>query len=183
MSELTGLSAEEQVLAVRFAVETLRLDFSSVYSPRTSHVPMPDRTTPPTTGGGISHFDNGPRHASTDIKSFTNQKQPKSDQQFAAVVAYYFQFEARSEDRRETVNADIMKDAARLAGWPQVKRWAMTLHNAKNAGYLSGAGTGEFKLSSVGENLVAITLPGGSTVEKPTRSRPSPRSKKKAKAR
>lgn len=36
----------------------------------------------------------------------------------------------------------------------------MTLTNAKNAGYLDGAGAGKFKLSSVGENLVAITLPG-----------------------
>jgi hypothetical protein len=36
----------------------------------------------------------------------------------------------------------------------------MTLTNAKNAGYLDSAGSGKFKLSSVGENLVAITLPG-----------------------
>ena len=35
----------------------------------------------------------------------------------------------------------------------------MTLTNAKNAGYLDAAGSGKFKLSTVGENLVAITLP------------------------
>lgn len=35
----------------------------------------------------------------------------------------------------------------------------MTLTNAKNAGYLDAAGDGKYKLSSVGENLVAITLP------------------------
>jgi hypothetical protein len=53
-----------------------------------------------------------------------------------------------------------MKEAARLAGRPQVERWNMTLTNAKNAGYLDAAGKGKFRLSSVGENLVAITLPG-----------------------
>jgi hypothetical protein len=38
----------------------------------------------------------------------------------------------------------------------------MTLTNAKNAGYLDAVGNGKFKLSSVGENLVAITLPNDS---------------------
>ncbi|WP_425905918.1 hypothetical protein [Nitrobacter sp. TKz-YC02] len=40
----------------------------------------------------------------------------------------------------------------------------MTLTNAKNAGYLDSAGSGKFKLSSVGENLVAITLPGDGAI-------------------
>ena len=87
-------------------------------------------------------------------------KAPKSDQQFTAVVAYFYQFEAKPNDRKEEIDADTMKEAARLAGRPQVARWNMTLTNAKNAGYLDAAGSGNFKLSSVGENLVAITLPG-----------------------
>jgi hypothetical protein len=87
-------------------------------------------------------------------------KAPKSDRQFAAVVAYFYQLEAKPHDRRETIDAAVMKEAARLAQWPQVQRWNMTLTNAKNAGYLDAAGGGKFKLSSVGENLVAITLPG-----------------------
>jgi hypothetical protein len=101
----------------------------------------------------------GPDH-STDIRSFTAVKAPKSDQQFTAVVAYFYQLEAKPDERKDSIDADIMKEAARLAGWPQVQRWNMTLTNAKNAGYLDSAGAGKFKLSSVGENLVAITLPG-----------------------
>jgi len=87
-------------------------------------------------------------------------KAPKSDQQFAAVVAYFYQFEAKPDNRKDEIDAEIMKEAARLAGRPQVARWNMTLTNAKNSGYLDSAGPGKFKLSSVGENLVAITLPG-----------------------
>jgi len=87
-------------------------------------------------------------------------KAPKSDQQFTAVVAYFYQFEAKPAERKDAIDADVMKEAARLAGRAQVARWNMTLTNAKNAGYLDAAGNGKFKLSSVGENLVAITLPG-----------------------
>jgi hypothetical protein len=103
-------------------------------------------------------------------------------------VAYFYQLEARSEDRKEAIDASIMKEAARLAGWPQVQRWNMTLTNAKNAGYLDAAGSGKFKLSSVGENLVAITLPdegrsgGGqsnSAKKKSNKRSPSKRGKKK----
>ena len=37
----------------------------------------------------------------------------------------------------------------------------MTLNNAKNQGYLDSAERGAFQINSVGENLVAMTLPGG----------------------
>jgi hypothetical protein len=89
-------------------------------------------------------------------------KAPKSDQQFTAVVAYFYQFEAKPGDRKDAIDADTMKEAARLAGRAQVERWNMTLTNAKNAGYLDAVGNGKFRLSSVGENLVAITLPSNS---------------------
>ncbi len=99
-------------------------------------------------------------------------KAPKSDQQFTAVVAYFYQFEARPDDRKESIDADVMKEAARLAGRAQVARWNMTLTNAKNAGYLDAAGSGKFKLSSVGENLVAITLPGDGSLSKSANKKP-----------
>jgi hypothetical protein len=153
VTELTGMSAEHQALALKFALETLGLQpptSSGIVAPTTAvtlqHVPQ--------TSGGIEH--------STDIRTFTAQKAPTSDQQFAAVVAYFYQFEAKLEDRKDSIDSDVMKEAARLAGRPQVQRWNMTLTNAKNAGYLDNAGNGKYKLSSVGENLVAITLPGGS---------------------
>lgn len=153
--ELKGMTPEHQSLALKFAIETLALQLPAALSsaamlPVQSHQPTPQ------------YPSNAADH-STDIRSFTLMKGPKSDQQFTAVVAYFYQFEARPDDRKEAIDADIMKEAARLAGRPQVSRWNMTLTNAKNAGYLDAAGNGKYKLSSVGENLVAITLPGDGT--------------------
>lgn len=145
VSELTGMSAENQGLAVRFAVETLRIDLGAYHSPARTVAAV--HTNPNHTGRAI------------DIKSFKAKKDPKSDQQFTALVAYYFKFEAEPSERKDAIDPDTMKAAARLAGWPQVKRWGMTLTNAKNAGYLDPAGEGRFKISAVGENLVAITMP------------------------
>jgi hypothetical protein len=154
--ELIGMKPEHQSLALKFAMETLGLQLPaaltpSVMAPVQAHQPI------------SSHVASSAEH-STDIRSFTAMKAPKSDQQFTAVVAYFYQFEARADDRKEEIDANVMKEAARLAGRPQVERWNMTLTNAKNAGYLDAAGSGKFKLSSVGENLVAITLPGDGTL-------------------
>ena len=152
VAELTGMTSEHQSLALKFATETLGLQVPAAISPAAAqpiHSPQP---IPPHAASSADH--------STDIRSFTAMKAPKSDQQFAAVVAYFYQFEAKPEDRKEAIDGDVMRDAARLAPWSQRKRWNMTLTNAKNAGYLDAAGSGKFKLSSVGENLVAITLPG-----------------------
>jgi hypothetical protein len=153
VNELKGMTTDQQKLSLRFAMETLGLSIPAPSAPTASTHTQPVQPAP--------HQPTGSGDHSTDIRAFTNAKAPSSDQQFAAVVAYFYQFEARPEDRKDTIDADTMKEAARLAGRPQVQRWAMTLHNAKNAGYLDSAGTGSFKLSSVGENLVAITLPGG----------------------
>jgi len=152
VAELTGMTSEQQTLALRFATETLDLQSPIALSPAaTPPVQLPQPTP--------LHAPSGAEH-STDIRSFTEMKAPKSDQQFTAVVAYFYQFEAKPDNRKETIDADIMKEAARLAKRRQIARWNMTLTNAKNAGYLDSVGNGKFKLSSVGENLVAITLPG-----------------------
>ena len=155
VTELTDMTSENQLLALKFASETLGLQFPSSpppAPPASAHTPVP---TPPHAAGGVEH--------STDIRSFTTMKAPKSDQQFTAVIAYFYQFEAKLGDRKEAIDAETMKEAARLAGRPQVERWNMTLTNAKNAGYLDIAGNRKYKLSSVGENLVAITLPSNSS--------------------
>jgi hypothetical protein len=171
VAELTGMTAEHQSLALKFAIETLGLQLPAVLSPTTAAPIQSPQPMPPHTAS-TDH--------STDIRSFTAMKAPKSDQQFAAVVAYFYQFEAKPEDRKETIDDDTMRDAARLAPWPQRKRWNMTLTNAKNAGYLDAAGRGKFKLSSVGENLVAITLPGNAGPGRGKSNSTAKRSKRKS---
>lgn len=151
VTELQGMSAENQFLAMKFASETLGLKSPSG-SPSSAASPFhaPPLLQPNATSGADNWID---------IRSFAATKAPKSDQQFCAVVAYFYQFEAKPNEKKTEIDAEVMKEAARLAGRPQVERWGMTLNNAKNAGYLDATGSGTFKLSSVGENLVAITLP------------------------
>ena len=176
VTELTGMTSEHQSLALKFAIETLGLQLPAALSPAAAPPVHPPQPTPPHTATNADH--------STNIRSFTEMKAPKSDQQFTAVVAYFYQFESKPDERKEAIDADIMKEAARLAGRPQVARWNMTLTNAKNAGYLDAAGSGKFKLSSVGENLVAITLPGNGapagSKSKSANKKPKKKSSKKS---
>lgn len=96
---------------------------------------------------------------STDIKTFVASKLPRSDVQFAATVAYFYRFEAPPAERRESINGEALQEAARLAGRKRLADPRVTLNNAKKVGYLDGATRGEFSINSVGENLVAMTLP------------------------
>jgi hypothetical protein len=146
---LKGLDKSSQSLAIRFASESLGL--SGVAMQTTQPVGPPSQISQPEVRGATH---------STDIKQFTAAKAPKSDQQFAAVAAYFYRFEAAESARKDTIDANTMREAARLAGRRQAKNWAFTLTNAKNSGYLDSAGSGQYRINSVGENLVAIGLPG-----------------------
>jgi hypothetical protein len=148
---LNKLDKAQQERALRFASESLGIQSSSLKPP--SNVSAASQS-----GSFIpSHQPQSPGRA-PDIKQFTISKAPKSDQQFATVVAYFYRFEAPPEQRRETINAEVLSDAARLVVRKRPTRFALT--NAKNQGYLDSAGTGEYRINTVGENLVAITLPG-----------------------
>lgn len=146
------MTNEQRLLAVKFAMETLGLQSptgqAQVLQTPAQPAPSSQHTVPSVPA------------PQSDIKTFTTMKAPKTDTQFAAVVAYFYQFEAPSNQRRESINDAAMKEAARLAGRRQAPKWKFTLQNARNAGYLDAAGDGNYKLSPVGENLVAITLPG-----------------------
>ncbi len=114
----------------------------------------------------------GQQGRTLDIKSFVDAKSPKSDNQFATVVAYYYRFEAPAEERKETITAETLQDATRLAGRSRMARPKDTLNNAKKQGYLDSVDRGQYRVNTVGENLVAMALPGGSAAA-PTARRPS----------
>lgn len=125
---------------------------------------------------------NKPDNIPVDIKTFTQSKNPKNDVQFATVVAYYHRFEAKEEERKASINGDDLEDACRKVVWSRPKRPSMTLVNAAAAGLLDKVGNGSYEINAVGENLVAITLPGGSeavTNNKPIRKK-KPTKKKTA---
>jgi hypothetical protein len=165
---LKGLDKPSQTLAMRFASETLGLP-SATSIPPTSVVPNANALPQP------SQPEKKQTTYSTDIKQFTRAKAPKSDQQFATVVAYYYRFESPETERRDAIDADTVKEAARLAGRKQPKNWTFTLTNARSSGFLDSAGNGKYQINSVGENLVAITLPGDASDVPPNRK---PRGKK-----
>lgn len=174
---LSKLDKPSQALAIKFAAETLGLQHAPrSEQPQTSPSQV-SSAPPPPGGGGATH--------STDIKQFTAAKAPKTDQQFAAVVAYFYRFEAPESERKETIDRDTITEAARLAGRRRPRDATFTLNNAKNSGYLDSVGSGQFRINSVGENLVAMALPSDNaddSTAKRTRKKKSAKKKTTKKA-
>ena len=97
-----------------------------------------------------------------DIKSFVNSKKPASDSQFVAVVAYYFKFEAPENQKKDFIVSEDLNEAARLADRNRFSKPAATLNNVySKSGFLDRIESGKYVLNTVGENLVAMVLPGG----------------------
>jgi len=110
-----------------------------------------------------------------NIKAFIENKDPKNDTHFSAVVAYYYRFEAPENERKESITSQDLNEAARLAQRPRLKEPAKTLHNAyRQSGLLDQVAHGKYKINTVGENLVAMVLPSDdsrSTTNRKTNSR------------
>jgi hypothetical protein len=115
-----------------------------------------------------------------NLSTFVQEKNPKNDVQFAATVAYFHRFEAPPDKQKPEIHSDDLQDATRLAHRKRFKSPGQTLRNARNLGLLdNGSEEGAFVLNSVGENLVAMTLPSGTPERKKSRR---PRAKRKAAA-
>jgi hypothetical protein len=99
----------------------------------------------------------------------------------SAVVAYYYRFVAPSVDRKEAIMPQDLSEAIRLVGnWEQPRNPKFTLQNARTAGYLDSAGNGAFRINSVGENLVTMTLGGNAESDTATttnKRKPKPKAK------
>ncbi len=160
--QLKGMDKERQQRILRWVAESFSLDLGIA--------PAMERSTGETgtATGGLTLLradtQQARRHQRpADIKSFVDSKSPKSDVQFAAVVAYFYRFEASAESRKDFIDAQVLQQAARLAGRRRLPSPLATLNNAKNLGYLDSPDRGQFRINSVGENLVAMTLPGSET--------------------
>lgn len=172
---LKDMEKDRQQRVLRWVAESLDI---------TLHVRVgaPHDTTTGTAGSAVvasALSPYPPEGRPTDIKSFVESKSPKNDIQFATVIAYYYRFEAPEDDRRDTISADILRDATRLAGHARFANPLTTLNNAKKQGYLDAADRGFFRINSVGENLVAMTLPGSTNNMKP-KLKPKPKQRSKA---
>ena len=145
---LSGFSPEEQERILRWVREKIGL----VTAPRI----LPEmRTSPPslplTPARTLEPPDSQQGSPSgKDLKTFVTGKNPRSDVQFAATVAYFHRFEAPPDQRRNEIDAAALQDACRLAGRTRLKHPLMTLNNAKNLGLLdSGGEKGRFTITTV----------------------------------
>lgn len=112
------------------------------------------------------------------------EKDPKKDVQVAAVVAYLYRFEAPPSERKDSINKDDLQEAMRLAGRPRFNNPLQTLSNAHIVGLLDrGSEKATFTINSVGENLVAMTLPGsGNALPRPKNAKKKAKKKVVAKS-
>jgi hypothetical protein len=153
VSTLEGFEKADQERVIRWAREKLGLPSAT---PGTPSAHGPDK---PFKIGGTP-LTGGSTGSGKDIKAFVAEKKPTSDNHFTATVAYYYRFEAHEGQRKDAITAEDLQDACRKAGRERLKNPAQTLINAHSAGLLDKAERGAYAINSVGENLVAMTLPG-----------------------
>jgi hypothetical protein len=154
---LTGLKKEQQQRVLRWVAESLEIEISKL----AVHQPRQEPPLQVEEKGFTEKSAHRTAERTADIKTFVAAKSPKSDVQYAAVVAYYYRFEAPASDRRDSITAEVLQESTRLVGnRKRLDKPNTTLNNAKNLGYLDSPARGEFRINTVGENLVAMTLPG-----------------------
>lgn len=141
--------AQERIL--RWAQEKLGL-----FAPSRASTQPADVTT---AAPGQPQSPHMPTDGGSDIKSFVEKKNPASDTQFAATIAYYYQFEAPPESRKDSISASDLQEACRQVGRRRIRYLRQTLVNAHGQGLLDRAGPGAYSINTVGENLVAVALP------------------------
>jgi hypothetical protein len=147
---LEEFEPKEQERILRWVREKLGLWVSSTSQDRPKAALLFEDERPPTTSA----------RPSIDVKSFLSVKQPASERQLAAAVAYYYRFEAPEQQRKEWITKEDLLNACRMADWDRPKKPEQTLVNAQHAGLLDkGPERGTYVINSVGENLVAMALP------------------------
>lgn len=153
---LEKFEAKDQERIIRWAREKLGLPIDTKSSVMREE-PSEDMSTKLPT-----HSVPGSSKA-TDIKTFVLSKNPVSDKHFVATVAYYYRFEAPVEKRKDSITWEDLQEACRTTGRDRFKRPDQTLVNAHHAGLLDKAERGAYSINTVGENLVAMTLPNDQT--------------------
>ncbi|MGH8327649.1 MAG: hypothetical protein ACRET2_12885, partial [Steroidobacteraceae bacterium] len=156
--QLQGLQKEQQQKILRWVMEHLGLELRVASS-------ADQRMGETSTAAGDAAISQGAASQRTmDIKTFVDSRSPKNDVQLATVIAYYHRFEASKQDRKEYIDANLLRESMRHIGQQRTSAWApQTLNNAKTLGYLDSPERGQFRINSVGENLVVMTLPGTGT--------------------
>ena len=176
IAALKPLNSESRVYVLEFVLKKLGISLGA-QSASPAHVP-------PTTDTPARPPPATPHHSPSgvnDIRSFAAEKNPKTVNERVAVIAYYLAHLAPEGECREYLISDDIKTYFIQAGFElPTAPPGITLINAKNAGYLNASERGQYKLNSVGHNLVAHKLPSGGASEAERRAAGRRPTKKKA---
>lgn len=160
---LQPFTSEDRERIIRWAREKLGMTTGVAPAPATR--PQTSVDTPRDSAVAVSQ-------GGVDIKTFVTEKAPKSDVHFAATVAYFYQFKSPESQRKDSITKEDLVKACREVQRKQPKVPAQVLVNAYHDGLFDRGGKGSYKLNSVGENLVAMALPGtNDTAKAPKRTR------------
>jgi hypothetical protein len=166
LSALGSLSEKARVSVLEYVIKRLDVTGLQGLSGLSSQTSGGAAATPATTEQSQTGT---PPH----IKTFKEQKKPRSANEMAAVVAYYLGNVAAVAQRKSTVNQKDIETYFKIAGFPLPQQVRVTLPNARAAGYFDAAGDGQYRLNAVGHNLVAHTMPreGPSLLDRGTSGR------------
>lgn len=190
VATLEPFDASEQERIIRWTREKLGLSLTP--GPVIGAVPAPSARSPASVAATPELPAVAPiaETSAMDIRTFVAEKAPATDVQFATVVAYYYRFEAPAAERKDSIGSADLQEACRQAGRARLTNPGQTLRNAKRDGLLDKApGVGAYCINTVGENLVAMTLPQGTasptmthtgTKKKASKRKTKSKSKKKA---
>jgi len=171
---LKDFTVDDQRRIFRWAAEKLGITVpgTSPHTAAPASLGTPAQSAPPPAASGAM-----------DIKTFMAEKKPRNDVQYAASVAYYYRFEAPPAEKKETIDKDDLQEATRKSGRDRFTNPLQTLNNAHTLGLLDrGPEKGTFVINSVGENLVAMTLPDGASQKKSVKKKGAKKNKKSGKA-
>lgn len=121
--------------------------------PQEQAAPPPPQTPSPPAGPAT------PARPATDIRALKEQKQPSSSTQMACIVAYYLQELAPPAERKDTIRTSDLEKYFKQAGYRLPRVLDQVLIDAKASGYFESVSRGEYRLNTVGYNLVVHNLP------------------------
>ena len=149
---LEPFEADDRERIIRWVRERLGM---ATESPETPLTPVTQKQTVPQPPPAPLTGQPGQKN----IKSFLEEKEPKTNQRLAAVGAYYHHFLAPTSERRDYITAEDLIEASRKADRHRPTSPGQDLRNAYQSGFFDRGESGQYKLNAVGENLVAMVLP------------------------
>ena len=135
-----------------------RLEIAPISDPV---VPPPGtKTSGPVSAPAVTVVSDRKAERSVDIRALKQEKNPESARQMACIVAFYLAEHAPEKEKKNTVSVADVEKYFKQAGYPLSAKMEQLLLDCKRAGYFeSAANRGEYKLTRVGYNLVAHSLP------------------------